>query len=86
MPKPGYVVGRRKLAFTRLREVHGTSTAIPDTDTEIAHGLGVVPVEVTLVPKTTGAAGYGLLSARSTTSITIRGSVSGVDIDYPIVG
>ena len=74
-----------ELTFRRLKRETGSYTALPDADTEIAHGLGVTPEELTLVPLSTGVIGYGLESARSATSITVRANVSGVDMKYSLI-
>ena len=74
-----------ELVFGKLKQEHGTAASVADTDTEVAHALGLTPTEVTLVPKTTAVAGYTMLSAKSATSITIRASISGVDTDYSLV-
>ena len=74
-----------EMTFKRFKSEAGTSASTPDADTEIAHGLGITPTEVTLVPKTTAVLGYTMLTTKSATSITIRASVSGVDVDYSLV-
>ena len=74
-----------EITFRRLKRETGSSTAVPDADTEIAHGLGVIPEEVTLVPQSTGVAGYIMESARSATSITVIASISGVDLRYTLI-
>jgi len=79
--KPGFLPGEGALR-TALRYDEGTYTALPDTDTEIAHDLGTLPAILNLVPQTTGVAGYVMESARSATSITIRASASGVDVKW----
>jgi len=75
-----------ELTYRSMLTDSGTETALPDTDTEIAHGLGVVPSELVLVPQTTGVIGYLLESARSATSITIRANTSGVDGKWTVIG
>jgi len=75
-----------ELKYRSMLTDSGSETALPDTDTEIAHGLGVVPSELVLVPQTTGVIGYLLESARSATSITIRANTSGVDGRWTVIG
>jgi len=75
-----------ELTYRSMKTDSGLSSSTPDTDTEIAHGLGVTPSELVLVPQTTAVIGYALESARSATSITIRASTSGVDIKWSVIG
>jgi len=82
--KPGFLPGAGAVKTTLLFD-EGTYTALPDTDTEISHDLGVVPATLNLVPQTTGVAGYVMESARSATSITIRASTSGVDTKWQAI-
>jgi len=80
----GYLPGdKRKQAG--LFEKSGSVTSLPDTDTEITHGLGLTPTTVFLEPLTTGVEGFASESARSATSITIRASVSGVDVNWKVI-
>ena len=74
-----------ELVFGKLKQESATAASVADTDTVIAHALGLTPTSVTLAPKTTAVLGYAMLSAKSATSITIRASISGVDIDWNIV-
>jgi len=74
-----------ELKYRSMLTDSGTETAVPDTDTEVAHSLGVTPSELVLVPQTTGVIGYMLESARSATSITIRASTSGVDCKWTVM-
>jgi len=85
MPKPGVLPGD-KVIQASLVEDSGLATAVPDTDTEVAHRLGKEPTTVILTPQSTGVIGYALESARSATSITIRGNVSGVDVRWKVIG
>jgi len=82
--KPGFLPGEGALKTT-LRFDEGTYTALPDTDTEISHDLGVLPATLNLVPQTTGVAGYVMETTRSATSITIRASTSGVDVKWQTI-
>jgi len=74
-----------ELTYRSMKTDSGTETAVPDTDTEVAHGLGVVPAELVLTPQTTGVTGFVLESARSATSITIRANTSGVDVKWCVI-
>ena len=74
-----------ELVFGKLKQESATSVAVEDVDREIAHALGLTPTSVTLTPKTTAVVGVAYMSAKSASSITIRASISGVDIDYSIV-
>ena len=71
-------------ATRKLEE--GTVSSLPDTNTEVAHTLGRTPVMVHLTPRSTAVIGYALEAARSATSITVRANVSGVDIEWGVVG
>jgi len=56
---------------------------VSDKDTVIAHELGTIPSFVYLTPLTTGApTGFGLLTSKTATSIILRGSITGVDLEY----
>ena len=74
-----------ELVFGKLKQESATAASVADTDVEVAHGIGVIPTSVTLTPKTTAVVGVAYLSAKSATSITIRASISGVDVDYNLV-
>jgi len=74
-----------ELVFGKLKQESATAASVADTDTEIAHALGLIPTSVTLTPKTTAVVGAAYLSAKSASSITIRASISGVDIDWNLV-
>jgi len=54
--------------------------SIPDVDTEISHNLGVTPSIVWITPRAGGVTGYGILVAKSATSVTVRANVSGVNL------
>jgi len=73
-----------ELTYRSMKTDSGTETAVPDTDTEVAHGLGVTPSELVLVPQTSGVIDFVLESARSATSITIRANSSGVDVKWTV--
>ena len=84
MPKPGYLAGdKRKQAGLDARS--GSLTALPDTDTVVVHGLGRTPTAVFLEPLSTGVEGYALETTRSATSVTVRGNVSGVDVNWKVL-
>jgi len=85
IPKPGVKPGERITQAKRLTYM-GSVTALPDTDTTVAHELGTVPEFVYLTPLTTGVVGYGILTAKTATSIVVRGSASGVDLEYKLEG
>ena len=85
MAVPGDVPGTRKIKQVDLRHDEGSYTSLPDADTVIAHGLGVIPTTVFLEPLSTGVIGYPLESARSATNITIRGNVSGLNIRWKVL-
>lgn len=72
------------IRFAKMKAEHKTATSVADTDTTVAHTLGITPVTVVLTAKTTGAAGYGRLVSKSSTCIIIRGSISGVDLDIDL--
>nr|QBN22305.1 hypothetical protein [uncultured bacterium] len=67
-----------------LKTDYGTETAVPDTDTEVAHTLGVEPADVKLTEKSTGVLDNVYLSDKSATSITIRAGTSGVDVKWRV--
>lgn len=85
MPKTGVKPGSKERLAEEYYEV-GSYTGLPDADTEIPHTLGKVPDRVYFTVLGTGVAGFPILAAKSATSITVRGSISGVDFEYELRG
>jgi len=85
VPKPGVKPGER-ITQEKRHTYQGKVTALPDVDTVVTHRLGTLPAFVYLTPLTTGVAGYPSLTAKTATSIVIKGSASGVDLEYKVEG
>lgn len=84
MPKPGVKPGELHRITQAMRRTLSGTVTLPNVDTEVTHDLGSVPTFVYLTPLTTGVAGYPSLTARTITSIVIKGSVSGVNVEYKV--
>ena len=74
-----------EVSHKKLDEDHGTETAVPSADTEVAHNLGKTPTKVELTEKSTGVLDNVYLSAKSATSITIQAGTSGVDVFWQVM-
>ena len=57
---------------------------VTDAGTEFAHDLGATPVIFEFHPTTDGVMGYVQESARSQTSVTLKGNVSGVYVKWTV--
>ena len=74
-----------EVSHKKLDEDHGTETAVPSADTEVAHNLGKTPTKVELTEQSTGVLDNVYLSAKSATSITIQAGTSGVDVFWQVM-
>jgi len=74
-----------EVSHKKLDEDHGTETAVPSADTEVAHNLGKEPTKVELTELSTGVLDNVYLSTKSATSITIQAGTSGVDVFWQVM-
>ena len=74
-----------EIPASRLKHQVIDIDSVPDSDYEVPHNLGVTPSIVWITPRNGPVIGYGILVTKSTTSITIKANISGVNLTITLM-